>query len=75
MLKIVAGSLHVEITTGTPYEQGTIVKYYLRFSNNSVAAVYKSGILKKCERQAFGNHQNPWGLSRHWSRMSIAEDI
>jgi len=46
MLKIVVGNLRVEITTGTPYEQGTIAKYYLKFSNDLVATVYKSGILK-----------------------------
>jgi hypothetical protein len=46
MLKIVSGNLLIEITTGTPYEQGTVPKYYLKFPDDSTAAVYKSGILK-----------------------------
>ena len=46
MLKIIAGDLHIEVTTGTPYEVGTVPKYYLKFSDESVAAVYKPGIIK-----------------------------
>jgi hypothetical protein len=45
-LKIVSGNLPIEITTGTPNEQGAVPKYYLKFPDDSVAAVYKSGILK-----------------------------
>lgn len=46
MLEIRAGSQQIELFTGTPYEKGTVLKYFLQFSDNTFAAVYKSGILK-----------------------------
>jgi hypothetical protein len=46
MLKIIAGNLYVELTTGSPYETGKVPKYFLKFPDKSVAVVYKSGIIK-----------------------------
>lgn len=46
MLKIIAGGLPIEITTGTPYEVGTVPKYHLKFPDDLVATVYKFGIIK-----------------------------
>ena len=46
MLEIRAGNQQIELFTGTPYEKGTVPKYYLQFSDNTFASVYKSGILK-----------------------------
>ncbi len=46
MLKIVANNTLIEITTGSPYEKGKVPKYFLKFPDDSVAAVYRSGILK-----------------------------
>ena len=46
MIKIIAGDLQIEVTTGTPYEVGTVPKYYLNFPNDIMAAVYKPGIIK-----------------------------
>ncbi len=46
MLKIIAGNLYVELTTGSPYETGKAPKYFLKFPDKSIAVVYRSGIIK-----------------------------
>ena len=46
MLKIIAGNIYLELTTGSPYEIGAVPKYFLKFSDKSVAVVYRSGIIK-----------------------------
>lgn len=46
MIRITAGPYQIELTSGTRYELETVPKYFVKFSDQTVATLYRSGIVK-----------------------------